>query len=99
LLYLHSDRDYSLAEAGKAIGASPKVMSTEADRLVTAGLVRETRRDQARLLRAETRPGRPDISVNPALSSMTSTFLLLALRMKMISTTLHAKLRSVWAER
>jgi hypothetical protein len=23
LLYLHPDRDYSLAEAGKAIGASP----------------------------------------------------------------------------
>jgi predicted nucleotidyltransferase len=54
LLYLHPDRDYSLAEAGNAIGASPKVMSTEADRLVTAGLVRETRRGRARLLRAET---------------------------------------------
>jgi predicted nucleotidyltransferase len=54
LLYLHPDRDYSLTEAGNAIGASPKVMSTEADRLVTAGLVRETRRGQARLLRAET---------------------------------------------
>lgn len=54
LLYLHPDRDYSLAEAGKVIGASPKVMSTEADRLVTAGLVRESRRGQARLLRAET---------------------------------------------
>jgi predicted nucleotidyltransferase len=54
LLYLHPDRDYSLTEAGKVIGASPKVMSTEADRLVTSGLVRETRRGQARLLRAET---------------------------------------------
>ena len=54
LLYLHPDRDYSLTEAGKATGASPKVMSTEADRLVASGLVRETRRGQARLLRAET---------------------------------------------
>lgn len=54
LLYLHPDRDYSLTEAGKAVGASPKVMSTEADRLVTAGLVREARRGQARLIRAET---------------------------------------------
>jgi predicted nucleotidyltransferase len=54
LLYLHPDRDYSLAEAGKAIGASPKVMSTEADRLVTAGLVQEARRGRARLIRAET---------------------------------------------
>jgi predicted nucleotidyltransferase len=54
LLYLHPDRDYSLTEAGKAIGASPKVMSTETDRLVTAGLVLEARRGQARLIRAET---------------------------------------------
>jgi predicted nucleotidyltransferase len=54
LLYLHPDRDYSLTEAGKAVGASPKVMSTEADRLVTAGLVRKARRGQARLIRAET---------------------------------------------
>lgn len=54
LLYLHPDRDYSLAEAGALIGASPKVMHTEADRLVAAGLVRESRRGRARLLRAET---------------------------------------------
>jgi len=54
LLYLHPDRDYTLTEAGKMIGASPKVMSTEADRLVTAGLLREARRGQARLIRAET---------------------------------------------
>jgi predicted nucleotidyltransferase len=54
LLYLHPDRDYSLTEAGKAIGASPKVMSIETDRLVTAGLVREERRGQARLIRAVT---------------------------------------------
>ena len=44
LLYLHPDRDYTLVEAGRLIGASPKVMHTEADRLVTAGLVREARR-------------------------------------------------------
>jgi hypothetical protein len=55
LLYLHPDRDYSLTEAGRLIVASPKVMHTEADRLVTAGLIRETRRGRARLLRAETR--------------------------------------------
>ncbi|MBO0802262.1 MAG: nucleotidyltransferase domain-containing protein [Nocardiopsaceae bacterium] len=54
LLYLHPDRDYSLTEAAKVIGASPKVMSTEADRLVASGLVRETRRAQSRLLQAET---------------------------------------------
>jgi hypothetical protein len=54
LLYLHPDRDYTLAEAGRLIAASPKVMHTEADRLVTAGLVREARRGRARLLRAET---------------------------------------------
>jgi hypothetical protein len=54
LLYLHPDKDYSLAEAGRLIAASPKVMHTEADRLITAGLVREARRGRARLLRAET---------------------------------------------
>ena len=54
LLYLHPDRDYTLAEAGRLIGASPKVMHTEADRLVTAGLVREVRRGRSRLLSAET---------------------------------------------
>jgi hypothetical protein len=54
LLYLHPDRDYTLAEAGRLIGASPKVMSTEADRLVASGLVREARRGKSRLLRAET---------------------------------------------
>jgi hypothetical protein len=54
LLYLHPDRDYTLAEAGRLIGASPKVMHTEADRLVMAGLVREARRGRARLLSAET---------------------------------------------
>jgi hypothetical protein len=60
LLYLHPDRDYSLTEAGKATGASPKVMSTETDRFVTAGLVREARRGQARVSRAETgQDGRP----------------------------------------
>jgi hypothetical protein len=48
------DRDYSLAEAGRLIAASPKVMHTEADRLVTAELIREMRRGRARLLRAET---------------------------------------------
>lgn len=55
LLYLHPDRDYSLTEAGRLIAASPKVMHTEADRLVKAGLIRETRRGRARLLKAETR--------------------------------------------
>ena len=50
LLYLHPDRDYTLTEAGRLISASPKVMHTEADRLVTAGLVREARRGRARLL-------------------------------------------------
>jgi hypothetical protein len=54
LLYLHPDKDYSLTEAGALIGASPKVMQTEATRLVTAGLAREERLGRVRLLRAET---------------------------------------------
>jgi hypothetical protein len=38
LLYLHPDRDYTLAEAGRLIGASPKVML-----LLDANPKRETR--------------------------------------------------------
>lgn len=54
LLYLHPDRDYSLSEAAREIGASIKVVHTEADRLTAAGLVTDTRRGTSRLLRAAT---------------------------------------------
>jgi DNA-binding transcriptional ArsR family regulator len=54
LLYLHPDREYSLSEAAAAIGASAKAVHQEASRLVTAGLLRDRRRGNMRLLRAVT---------------------------------------------
>lgn len=52
LLYLHPERDYTLSEVAEAIGAGLKVVHTEAGRLSAAGLITETRRGNARLLRA-----------------------------------------------
>ena len=52
LLYLHPDREYSLTEAAALIGASVKTVHTEASRLVTAGLLRDSRRGNVRLIRA-----------------------------------------------
>lgn len=54
LLYLHPNRDYSLTEAAALIGASVKTVHTEATRLIAAGFVRDSRRGNVRLLRAET---------------------------------------------
>jgi predicted nucleotidyltransferase len=54
LLYLHPDRDYSLTEAAGLIDTSVKTVHVEASRLVTAGLVTDSRRGNVRLLRATT---------------------------------------------
>ena len=54
LLYLHPDRDYSLTEAAKIIGASVRAVHTEATRLIAAGFVSDSRRGNVRLLRAVT---------------------------------------------
>jgi len=54
LLYLHPDREYSLTEAAALIDASVKTVHTEASRLVTAGLLHDSRRGNVRLLRAAT---------------------------------------------
>ena len=60
LLYLHPERDYTLAKAGRLIDASPKVMHTEADRLVTTGLVRRSQaRPGAAAEGGDRRPGEP----------------------------------------
>lgn len=53
LLYLHPDREYSLTEVARAISASVKAVHVEATRLVTAGLITDSRRGNIRLLRAE----------------------------------------------
>lgn len=52
LLYLHPDREYSLTEVAGAIGASVKAVHVEASRLVSAGLLKDARRGNLRLLRA-----------------------------------------------
>jgi predicted nucleotidyltransferase len=54
LLYLHPDRDYSLTEAAKIIGASVRAVHTDATRLIAAGFVSDSRRGNVHLLRAVT---------------------------------------------
>jgi DNA-binding transcriptional ArsR family regulator len=54
LLYLHPEVEYSLTEAARQLGVSVKAVHQEASRLVLAGLVKDARRGNARLLRAET---------------------------------------------
>jgi hypothetical protein len=54
LLFLHPDQEYSLTEAATLIGVSVKTVHTEASRLVAAGFVRDSRRGNARMLRAAT---------------------------------------------
>ena len=54
LLYLHPDRDYSLTEAARLIGASLKAVHAEASRLVNSGFIADSRRGSNRLIRAVT---------------------------------------------
>ena len=52
LLYLHPDREYSLTDVARQIGATVKSVHVEAGRLVQAGLVADRRIGNTRLLRA-----------------------------------------------
>lgn len=52
LLYLHPDRSYSLTEIAAAVGSSPKVIHTEANRLVSSGFARDHRMGPVRLVEA-----------------------------------------------
>lgn len=54
LLYLHPGADYSLTEAAGHLGVSVKAVQREATRLVAAGLVKDSRRGNVRLLEAST---------------------------------------------
>lgn len=59
-LYLHPDREYSLTEVAKYLGASITAVHHEVERLVAAGLVDERRHGNMRLVRAgESRLARP----------------------------------------
>jgi predicted transcriptional regulator len=48
LLFLHSEREYSLTEAAALTGVSVKTIHTEASRLVAAGFVSDSRRGNMR---------------------------------------------------
>jgi DNA-binding transcriptional ArsR family regulator len=51
-LYLHPDEQYSVVELARRLGVSQSTVSREADRLAEAALVRDERRGNLRLLRA-----------------------------------------------
>jgi len=54
LLYLHPDRAYSLSDVARRTRVSVKTVHQEANRLVEAGLLREERLGNNRMLRAVT---------------------------------------------
>jgi len=53
-LYLHPDEQYTASELAHRFGVSQATASRESDRLVEAGLVRDSRRGRLRLLQANT---------------------------------------------
>ena len=69
-IMLHPDAEHSLVEIAQAVGTSPATVMREVDRLAAAGLLRERRQGNQRLVRAET-----DNAVFPPLASlMAATF-------------------------
>ncbi|MGL4174947.1 MAG: MarR family transcriptional regulator [Dermatophilaceae bacterium] len=66
-IVLHPDQEYSLAEIGRAVGVSGPTVMREVGRLAEAGLVREVRRGNQRLVRADT-----DNAVYAPLASLMS---------------------------
>jgi DNA-binding transcriptional ArsR family regulator len=52
-IYLHPDEAYSVTDLAKRFGTSQSTVSREADRLSVAGLIREVRRGNVRLLQAD----------------------------------------------
>ena len=53
-IMLHPDEAFSLVEIGRAVGVSGSTVMREVDRLAGAGLVREVRRGNQRLVQADT---------------------------------------------
>ena len=53
-IMLHPDQESSLVEIGRAVGVSGPTVTREVNRLAEAGLVRQVRRGNQRLVRAET---------------------------------------------
>ena len=54
LLYLHPDGEYSLTDAARHIGVTPRAVHAEASRLVAGGLIVDRRVGNTRMLRAAT---------------------------------------------
>jgi len=54
LLYLHPGEQYSLTEISRQLGISVRMVHYDATRLIAAGLIRDARVGNVRLLRAET---------------------------------------------
>lgn len=53
-ILLHPEEQFSLTEIGRAVGASGPTVMREVDRLAKAGLIREVRRGNQRLVSADT---------------------------------------------
>lgn len=54
LLYLHPDEQYSLTDVSRELGTSVRMVHYDVTRLLGAGLIRDSRVGNVRLLRAET---------------------------------------------
>jgi DNA-binding transcriptional ArsR family regulator len=53
-ILLHPEEEFSLAEISRAVGVSGPTVMREVDRLAEAGLIREVRRGNQRLVRVDT---------------------------------------------
>jgi predicted nucleotidyltransferase len=97
-LFLHPEKEFTGAELAKRIGTSPASTSREADRLVGAGLVRERRLGNLRLLRAET----DSIVAKPLQDLLSVTYgplPILALELGKLANVTEAYIYGSWAAR
>ena len=53
-IVLHPDQEFSLVEIARSVGVSSPTVMREVDRLAEAGLIRQVRRGNQRMVRAET---------------------------------------------
>jgi len=54
LLYLHPEEQYSLTDVSRELGISVRMVHYDVDRLLSSGLIRDSRIGNVRLVRAET---------------------------------------------
>jgi predicted nucleotidyltransferase len=97
-LFLHPEKEFTGAELAKKIRTSPASTSREADRLVSAGLVRERRLGNLRLLRAET----GSIVARPLQDLLSVTYgplPILAVELGKLTNVTEAYIYGSWAAR